>query len=491
MNQARPGVALSRLDALICAYLALPLLFFCAWFKWPVAIVLAAILVFGFHRGLRGAWQSTLEVRWLELAAISVVALAWTALSGVGHFAYANLDWVTRDAVLRDLTVTAWPPQYENNTGVPLILRAPVAYYLPAAAVGSLLSLQVADLLLYLWTALGFGLTLCGVAALFPSSRQRLIACALMLGFGGLDWIGTLLYHGRWPQWGEHIEWWALFAQYSSPSTLMFWVPNHALPAWLGLVLVLRHWRQPTLARITPLLTTAIPLWSPLSALGLAPFFMIGLNWQRDARQLFSLRDSLPLFAATLLFGRYLTMDAQTVVHHWTIQWFSSAEAFWLSYATFCFLEFGLLVLVLVPLRAVDLKLILAVVILLLLPFYRLGPGSDLVTRCSIPALTILALATVRPLAEGSLSLWRLALFAILAVGALGAAQEPERALLTPRWALTGQSLGEVSEDGQHSAANALPVHYVAQLKRPELALLMRAATTVRPSAAAASAASR
>lgn len=476
MKDLRSDSKLTLLDGLICAYLVLPLLLFCTWFQWPVALAFLALIGQGFHNALRGAWRGGIGVQTKWGVSIAAIALGWTALSGVGHFVFANLDWVIRDAVLRDLTQTAWPPKYGNEGHVALILRAPVAYYLPAAALGSVLGLQAADLLLYLWTALGFGLFLCAVTTLFSTGRERLIACALMVGFGGLDLIGVHVLEGGWPRFGEHIEWWAEFAQYSSNSTLMFWVPNHALPAWLGLALVMRLWRQPELARITPLLAAAIPLWSPLSALGLAPFFIAALNWRRDVRLVFSLRYSWPLIAIGLLMARYITMDTQSLPHGWNMSIFASPSAFWVVYLAFCFFEFGLLALVLFPLRVYDFRLVMALVILLVLPFFRFGPGNDLVMRCSIPALAVLALAAVRPLAQSRQTFWRCLLVVVLGIGALGAAQEPERAFLKDRWALTGETLAEAS------AAGPLPDNYIGGLAHPGLAWLMREPTLVQPS---------
>ncbi len=475
---------LTLLDGLICAFLVLPVLLFCAWFKWPVAVGFAALLVFSAREALAGCWRGGFEVRGKAVALIGIVALGWTALAGIGHFVYANEDWVVRDAVLRDLTATSWPPQYETFGDYLLILRAPVGFYLPAAAAGSVLGLHAADLLLYLWTALGFALFLCATTTLFPTGRQRLVACGLMIAFGGLDLIGYTALNGALPYLGQHIERWAPSVQYSSNSTLMFWVPNHALPAWLGLVLVRRHWRRPELARITPLLAAAIPLWSPLAAVGLAPFFVAAIDWRRDIRLLFTIRSSLPFLAIAFVIARYITMDTHMLAHGWSIDQFPTPTSFWLHYAAFCLLEFGLLALVLIRMGAFSLPLAVALVILILLPFYHFGPGNDLAMRSSIPALAVLAFAAVRPLADGGRSGWRYALMAILGVGALGAAQEPMRAILEPRWPLTGKTLGEISlmnPSNPSSYINMLPTNYVGNLNQPGLLMLLRDPGMVRP----------
>lgn len=487
LNKPSSERGLSLLDALICLYLVLPLLLFCTWFKWPVAIGLGLLTCYGFVHALPGVQLRRIELSRRAIVLFAVVALGWTALAGLGHFFFANLDWVTRDAVLRDLVETPWPPMYDagDSSAPPQILRAPVGFYLPVAAVGSVLGLRCADILLYLWTAFGFVLVMWAAATLFATRRERAIAVLSMLLFGGLDMLGFMLTRGRWPFLGEHVEWWASFAQYSSNSTLMFWVPNHALPAWLGLLMALRHWRTRELAGMSLMLAAAIALWSPLSAAGLVPFYLAALNWRRDLGAVLAVRVGLPFLALAALVARYITMDTQSIASGWAIDAFPNAVTFWFLYGAFCLLEFGLLALVLLRLRAFDLKLGIAVTILALLPFYHFGPGNDLVMRCSIPALAVLALACVEPLAKSPRPVARGVLMTLLAVGAVGAAQEPERALRAPRWGLTGKSLAQVSADQSPGRVVELPHNYVGRLVQPGLQALMRAPTLVTPAATA------
>ncbi len=472
---------LTLLDVLVCAYLVLPLLVFSAWFKWPVALGLALLTAYGFVHALAGARWRRFEVSGRALVAIVPIALAWTAMAGIGHFVFANSDWITRDAVLRDLVETPWPPMYDADAGQAVILRAPIGYYLPVAAAGSVVGLHWADFLLWLWTAAGFALAMCAAVTLFETRRERVFACALMLGFGGLDLIGYIVTTGHLPKLGQHIQWWASFLQYSSNSTLLFWVPNHALPAWLGLLILLRHWRSRELARISLMLAAAVTLWSPLSAIGLVPFYLIGLNWRRDLDALLGIRSGLPFLAIAGLVGRYLTMDSQSIPRGWAMDLFPHASVFWLFYGLFCLLEFGVLALLLARLRAFDLKVALATAILLALPFYLFGGGNDLVMRSSIPALSMLALAAVRPVARADRPFARALLALVLLVGAMGAAQEPLRALRVPRWALTGKTLVQVSADLSPSHVALLPPNYVGHLNQPGMQAMMRAPSPVLP----------
>jgi hypothetical protein len=474
---ARPP---SWLDAAICAYLALPVLIFCAWFRWPAALAFAGLFALGGVSAWSGLRPRRDRARGAAVAALLAFSFAWTALAGIGHFFYANSDWYTRDATLRDLVATRWPPAYELGP-TPLILRAPLGYYLPSALVGKVAGLRAADVALYAWTALGFALFLGSAATLFPARRARLAAIAVLVVFCGLDLVGTVLLNGAYPPPGQHIQWWSGVLQYSANATLLFWVPNHALPGWLGIVLTLRHWRQPALARLAPLCAAAVTLWAPLVSVGLAPFFVAGIAWRRDGRLLASPRSALPWYAIAVAEAMYLTLDSRSIPHGWLASYFPDWILFLRVYLLFCLLEFGVLALVLLRLGADSTPLRLAIAILLLLPLYRFGQSNDLPMRASIPALTVLALATVAPLTRPGPRRWRVVLAGLLALGAVGAAQEPERTFMKPRWDQEGVSMAELYH-AQPPRFETMPTNYVARLVSPALAALMREPGLVPPS---------
>jgi hypothetical protein len=105
--------------------------------------------------------------------------------------------------------------------------------------------------------------------------------------------------------------------------------------------------------------------------------------------------------------------------------------------------------------------------------------------RASIPALAVLALSTVEPLTRrsGTLRL-RVALAALLVVGAAGAAQEAERTFLKSRWLPPGISMAQLYRAGPENRFLTLPPHYVARLMSPLLATLMRDPALVPPAPA-------
>jgi len=470
----------SWLDASIGMYLALPLIvFLAAWLRPLYSIpTLIALVYFASNLFSRRRFMQERIPAGICFG-LALLALGWVALGGTGHWFYANVDWVFRDALLRDLVVTPWPPQYIGGDGESLIMRAPIAYFLPAALVGHFAGLAAAHVVLYVWTALGFFLVLTSVCQLFEVKGQKLIAVALVLGFGGLDLLGYLAINRQLPVVGEHIEWWAGFAQFSSNSTLLYWVPNHALPAWLGTVLVLRHWRGSELARLAPLLGACIPLWSPLAALGLVPIILMGINWSQDAKVLFAPKRFVPAAILALLCICYLTMGSGTIPGEWIFENPQNVAALFNLYVLLCFLEFGILALLILRLRAGSGLVLMAMALLLVMPAYKFGYGNDLVMRASIPALLVLALSTVRPLTEPGHLGWRIILAVVLGIGAVGAMQEPARAVVSPRWPAMDISLTDASREYSGIAA---PVTYVSKLDSRVLRALLREPVLVRSS---------
>lgn len=462
-SQTAIHASVDRLDLAICAYLALPAFLFFAWFTAPFALLLAGLTGFGFYQSFTKSKAVPAAIGWKWIVGIGALAIAWTAISGVGNFYYANTDWITRGAVFYDLTDKEWPSLYTGDDGRTLVLRAPVGYYLPAATLGKVWDLDAAYVGLLLWTAIGLSLFLTAATRLFETTTQRCTSVLLLLLFGGMDIVGYVFRTGHPPALGENTEWWLQIIQYPSMSYLMAWVPNHALPAWLGTVLIIKHWKSPSLSLLTPGLALAIPLWSPLAAAGLFPLFAVGLAWRRDWKTLFSLKTSFPFLLPAIAIAAYLGMGAATINHGWLFRHFASIDYFLRFYLVFCFIEFGLLVLVLSRLMKFQPIHYVAVATLSLLPFYIYGPYNDLAMRASIPSLTILALASVQPLAAAKRSYAQAFLLLILALGFMGSLQEPIRGLIGPYWVPLNQSLPDVVHLENSAAKDRYPKHYFAE----------------------------
>lgn len=467
-----------RLAAWTLLYLACPLaLFFGVWFQPWIAAALLCVLGLGLFHALvpifKGQVNPDEQQPWPWL--IGLVALCWCCMGGAGHLFFANPDWSIRDAVLRDLTVGDWPPSYGRVGEFDLILRAPVAFYLPAATLGKWLGVHWVDRLLLVWTVIGVGLFL----RLLPLSRQALrwglgLLCVVL--FSGMDIVGGLLFFGAFPPAGTHIEWWASAFQYSSNTTQLFWVPNHALPAWLAMALFFRHWRHPGFLRLAPLLFAVLPLWSPFAAIGMSPFYLLLLvpawkAWQQFLHPF----NWVPALLILLVTGLYLTLDLASVPAQSQISGHGLPMDFLVVYAVFCTLEFGLLGIALYR-YAKGPMWIVAMLTLAILPFFRMGPGNDIVMRGGIPALMFLCLAFLSSLRDAQLRLQDLAGTAVLLViGAVTPLEEIDRALTLPAWSFReDQNLAQ-------AAGGTPPPHYAARLNQAQLMRTMRSPQPVSP----------
>ncbi len=463
------------LELLAAAYLLLPLLvFLLGWLRWPYALPLSLALLPALYRAWQARQRRAALLSRRELLAAAGVTLVWVSMSGLMPGFFLNPDWLTRMSVLRDLVVGSWPVGYSLPDGE-LILRCPLGYYMVPALVGKLSSLHGARIALWVWTALGTALALFLIVGANPARKSGAWRSALLIAvfFSGMDILGWLISSPIKLEWGKHIEWWAVMngsqIQYSAQTTQLFWVPNHGLPGWLLALVAWRHRQHGLSVPAAALLLLATAFWAPLVALGVAPLLLWcvwrGLGWRQLA--LHSLRwPVLALLPAGLLVARFMTMGVAQADTS------SAAPAPIHAIFMFSVLEWGLLAWAVLSRSERSPLLLLALLELLLLPFLRFGPANDLVMRASIPALTILMMATIDAWQSALPPLRRAAITALLALGSITPLLEFQRAF-------------QPGARHVHAQENFIDVHgadawhYLSQLKRPEIKAMFKPAQPV------------
>jgi hypothetical protein len=467
---------------------ALPLVIFLAgWLVWWAALLLLACTGYALRAMLAPlpasprAPGSRPPITRLQLSVAVSVGCAWTVCAGAGHLLYANADWFVRDAVLHDLVASPWPVGYGTFEGQETVLRAPVAFYLPAALVGKWGGLLAADAAMGLWTALGASLFLLQVLSLIPSRGKLVVmAVAVVVLFSGFDILGNILNSGpRFVQhWNiaKHLEWWAGSYQYSSMTTQLFWVPNHALASWLVIGLMGRNMRSSPVDAMLPMLLAAAALWSPLSAVGLLPFALwraYGSAVRERRFELFHPRVWLPALLVGGVTVSYLILDSDRIAKGMTVGNGGAADLSLglLRQAQFFLLEAGFIGFAILAIHRSS-EVVIALVALALLPLAHLGPGNDIVMRASIPSLAVLAigacLALTREWPGEKVRRNKILLGCLLAIGAVTPIQEFARDVVLPSWPINMQfTLIGVSCGGY-------PAHYVARLGDQTVTHLMR-----------------
>ncbi|KQW46610.1 MULTISPECIES: hypothetical protein [unclassified Roseateles] len=481
MNGVSDARQLDRLELVALGYLLAPMvLFFWGWWRWPVALVLSGLLACSGHVVVKRCQHGAQRLSGKLWLAIGAVALIWVGSSGLLGVLPLNEDWSVRMVVLRDLTLGAWPVGYGELGGGEAVLRFSMGYYLIPAGLGAWLSgVESARLLLGLWTALGVMLFFALVIQSWPSRRPVVIAglLAVLVFFSGMDMLGFLLEKARSPEFGEHIEWWAPWLQYSSQTTLVFWAPNHALPGWLGAALVWRHREAGLALAPAALLLLAGALWSPLACVGLLPLLALTTlrhqPLQRWVRELMrpAVLAALPLLALLAVFVSFgIVTDALPAEGRELVE-VVAAKANWYQLVCFGLLEWGFLAAALLAAgpRRQGWVFWAACALLLVLPLLRFGPGNDLVMRAGIAPVALLMLCAARALHSGEMpDRWRAALALMLCIGAITPGQELARQMREgSRWLDNGSSMARYRGHAWHYVGTLRPGWLALALRQP------------------------
>lgn len=420
-------------------YLLVPfLLFVLFWIRPAYSIPVIAILGYCAYRLIHDVRAKESEIihlspRQLRQIYIGVGMLAvWVFFSGIGNLAYQNSDFEVRNAILRDLVQQPWPIMYGSNVNAPgqatihdkFLLIYYFGYWLPAAGVGKLAGLQAANLFLIGWTLLGLSLVY-ALLCIYLKKTTYLIVL-LLIFWSGLDSVGSLLttlMYGRGPEFGllSHIEWWAepahVNAQFSSNTTLLYWVFNQTIPLWLCILLVLINRSS---AYLFFVLTLSLFL-APIGTIGLVPLLAFQLVKKASERGIIATVSDYLTFAnfvgAAAVFG--ITFLFFTANKAGSLRGFVAMDT--LGYGLFFLLEVGLLIGFLFVVQRSSRSLILfCAVLLLLIPFVKLGRLYDFSMRASIAYLFVLFALTAKTMLDRQVDRKvKLGLLAYLLIGSI------------------------------------------------------------------------
>lgn len=486
IDEANSTLAPDALTAASLLYLSIPnLIFLGGWLKPPYAIIAISLMLLSLWQFLRNPnlqWKQPYTAN--TLLFIIATAFAWCSLGGAGHFFCTNPDWIVRDTVLADLTLTPWPPAYSVVGGYHHILRTAFGFFFPAALLGKIFGFAVVDIALYLWTAIGASLFF----LLLPLPRRigwlLLTTLLIVIFFSGMDYLGIVLISGMTPLFPLRLEWWVPFS-YSSLTGQMHWAPNHALPLWLVTTLFYRHWGHRALPALMVVLLPLLIIWTPFAVAGILPFLALAaIRWFAQGG---SLRGSgltvVQVVAAaglSYLTIRLLTLHIAAIPGAPTIDVAPNPDRFVLKYLLFALMEFAILALLLARvIRHAQGLLWLAFIILTLLPLYQYGPSNDSMLRLSTPCLVILLILTLDLMQQWAAlpnirmvpgTAWMIAI--VFFIGACTPFNEMWRAAFFRRNPPNyGISLVE-HERGE-------PPHYVGRLDRKDMIELLRSPSRV------------
>ena len=448
------------------AYLFLPfVIFLMGWVKPVFAVLFCGLCVWAFIKAFQQIKKENSDPlivsRSLLIFVIGLFAV-WVALSGIGGFAFQNWDFHWRNALLRDLIQNPWPVQYdlpEISSDRPIQLVYYFGFFLPAAGFGKLFGWQAAQIFLYLWSFVGILLVWLLISTWM--GKAKLLTALLLIFFSGADILGFYPYYeseiGFTIRPTFHLENWALH-QISSNTTLLFWVFNQTIPCWLTVALLLNTKR----IDLWTLLWSLCFFFSPLAAIGLLPFVLLGflgiqpnfktpansrpkpgLSFMKSIKQCFQSPIS---YAALVVFlisvgfyftnlsninGRLLPLTGLRII---------------LITATF-FMEGGVIFFLLLWKNRADIYLWVMLVLFALTPFL-LTESFNIGMRFVIPTTFLLMLWAARGL-EAEMSMTKFFLIILLILGSVTAMFEINRSIYRT-WQYYTQDDSVIEEyDGQ------------------------------------------
>ena len=470
IHRIEQPLAAGVLEAVTTVYLATaPILFFCGWLRWYIALplVLAYAATMGWSAWRAYVWARDERLFTVERRAPSNVQLGCTiigilvfvpvaaASAGMGGMSFQFSDYAMYDANLRLLIEADWPPglvtehqQVRNELPGTYYW----AYWLLPALVGKMLGWSAAYFSWFLWNC--FGLTLALVWFLRLLDTYKLRFAILFLFFGGLDLIGYVLT-SPWPGESESplydyatgTFWWSIgpgwmdywtvnfsllteggdgvmdrgFYRFFSHLSFLFDGPMHVLPGWVIILMVLHDvWRRDTVERAF-LVTSILPLCSIFVALGMLPVLALSL-WHTRAKQLLTIGNVLvgPLLVA--VFYLFYQGIETAFPNNWIWEYEDLVQT-WPFLLTHFLSEFGVYLFALPVLAANGYRpgrawLLVAILMFLIAPVYRFGHYNDFSSKVLIPSqvifLACICMFLLRP--EGKRALLRSRVLTVMIV---------------------------------------------------------------------------
>lgn len=412
-------------------YLSIPVVIFQLTFLKPWIGIPGALLIAGnFAAICRKAAKDNLAPPWWALGFSLVIVAMWMLVGGYGLVFPVNSDWIKHYAIVNELADNRWPVIENGQT-----LRYGLGWYVVPS-----LALKVfgghANLYLSAWTLIGMAIFMRLALSLFPSNAYWIAMPVVFMAFSGADILGTWWTHY---QFGPiyHLEWWAGWGEYPSSTTSIFWTPQHALPAWIGIALLMRQRDFPSMIPSLGILFFAVCFWSPFAAIGLAPFVLLVFP-RHGLSSILSWRSLAALVLIGVPLALYLTSDTTAIPAYFAAFGKCTKAAdlcFSLrTYSVFVVAEFLLFAVVLFAAKVGQQDaLVISSILLLLFPLVHFGIANDLMMRSSIASLAVLAILSAHVIS--SRATWAaMSLIVLLLVGLPTSGGEIARGILKDHW---------------------------------------------------------
>lgn len=381
-------------------YIIIPYIIFAfGWLKLPFAIVLSVLIilsVFFYAKNLDNK-EIFLKDKNLKYFMITIlILLVWCLLSGMGGFGFQNNpDWEKNNAIFHDLFINKWPIIYKDYSFVYYL-----GYYLPSGLIMKLFGWNIGYLFSFLWGFSGLILAVYWIKRLVGNFSPLVILSFIF--FSGLDALGLIIKQFIFPNMppiilhGNHVEWWAGLFQFSSITTTLFWVPQYAIQGWLLTALILHNIKNHNSSQNLLFLWALCSFGTPFIFIAIFPLIIAGV-FSTKAKKLFSFQNFVVspviIFAVFAYFTSKAFKDPVNAISNSIDSYY-----FIIIYFIFIIAEFGLYALIINKYFKNSIIWNTNLILMLLMPFIKIGAGNDFVMRGSVCYLFILFIYLARAL---------------------------------------------------------------------------------------------
>lgn len=386
-------------------YLLLPVcIFIGTWLKivWAVPfLILICISAYYMFKNAPKLWVPSVQKKEIGLIlAIIAIAIVWVIFSGVGRLVYQNDDHAYRNAIYEMLVQYKWPVIFDNKVaGEKVGLIYYIGFWLPAAAVGKIFGLQIGYYFQVLWAS--FGIILVFYLLLVCFKKIKIWPLLGFIFFSGLDVLGYVLAcKGQFSLFTtDHMEWWAISMQYSSNTTQLFNVFNQCIVAWLITLLMLQQKNNKSIV----MLFGCSLLFCTFPAVGMIPILIYIVFRNSPIKR----KDSFILFLKNVItFENVVGGGVIGITTFLYLKGNKSGGVFYvqnpknviLTYLLFIIFEFVIYMFFVYRYYWMNPLYYIVFGVLLIFPVINIGNGGDFCMRASIPALTVVALMTLKTL---------------------------------------------------------------------------------------------
>lgn len=385
-------------------YIVLPVVLFLTWWThyWIgviAALGIGSVVWIQSKKVGNDFFIIPIKTAWITTAML----FFWTVLSGAGHRGIFNGDHYKHNALFSDLISLSWPVQYQlKETGDSVHLVYYFAYYLPSALIGKWWGWQAGNSALFIWTLMGILLVFIWLFS-FINQKKQLWYGLLFPLFSGLDGLGKLIMGTKVVN--NEWEWWGRNWQYSGNTTSFFYVPQQVLVGWLLMGMLLYVFIKHKTLPLQFVLLTASLLWSPFVFIGILPFYLVLLLKKQYSVSVMEIAIGTFIFIVNILF---LFSNMTFFVKEATANgWLWKTEKLFGSWVLvrlilfylfeFCLFSYFIYRYLFEKQRRTEFVIfIVALILLFLLPWYKIGLMNDFAMRSSIPALYIISYFWIR-----------------------------------------------------------------------------------------------